>query len=254
MVDGDVYSSDTEIQYVPNSASVLTDSTTINVGTTAAEDGSLVASLDNWGTSTTSGAITWTEDDVTITTSVTSGDFKIYNGDEDHIGNGLGSDNISTGLDLDNIVTVDVDGENINKVVFTLDGLGEWFDEDNENATEITITAYSYDDEGNAVAIASQSSYRDSNTFSDEYTFEITEPVSYFELSSGAGTDSTSKNAGKGSYVIQSINLVKSAQDSVNLTVTNPDGTTEEITKNILLDDTNSSDPITRIESSKEDE
>jgi len=243
MKNGEVYSSDAEIRYLPDEGDVSGNANQINVGTATGVD----AELSDWGESVVvdgkSGLKKELKDGTTITTTVSTGELKEYNEDEnnprdDHIGTGIGNEN-NNGLSSKESLTVKVEGEEINKAVFTLDGLGAWFDKDNRNATQVNITAYFED--GTEVT---QSSYRKSGLFSDKYTFEITKPVSYFKL----GT-----TGGGGSYVVQNVSLIKSAQDHVNLTINNPDGTTKEISKDILLDDTNSDDPITINEKPKED-
>ena len=220
MVDGEVYSSDTEIRYVPDSDNVSGNANQINIGTADGDQ----ARLSDWGSVSGNEAVLVLEDGTIVTTTVENGNLKEFNGPGAQ-GNGIGSTNLSSGL-------------NKNKVIFTLDGLGSWFDESSKNATQVNITAY----DENGEVIATQSSYRDSGSYSDEYSFEITEPVSYFELTSGAVKDGAT---GNGTYVVQNVRLIKSAQDNVNLTITHPDGTTEEISKDILLDNTNSGDPIT---------
>jgi prepilin-type N-terminal cleavage/methylation domain-containing protein len=236
MKDGDVYSSDTKIKYVPNSSDVLGNSNQIDVGTVEGDlDG---ATLGDWGVVTAKNTVVKTlKDGTTITTKVTDGDLETFNG-TGPLGTGIGSSKLNSGLNLDNSLTVDVDGENINKVIFTLDGLGVWFDESSDYATKINITAY---DDSNKI-ISTQSGYRKSGLVSDKYIFEVADnTISHFVLTSESGKDGS---PGTGTYVVQNISLIKSAQDQVNLTIENPDGTTEEITKDILLDKTNSDKEI----------
>jgi prepilin-type N-terminal cleavage/methylation domain-containing protein len=242
MVDGEVYSSDTEIQYIPNEDNVSGNTNQISIGTATGDD----AKLSDWGDVTGNTAVLKSKDGTIITTTVSSGELKEFNG-KGPLGNGIGSDDVSSGLNKNQTLTVDVKGKDINKVVFTLDGLGSWFDENSKNATKINITAYDENDE----KISTQSGYRESGLFSDTYTFEITQPVSYFVLGSEKGKEGAS---GNGTYVVQNVSLIKSAQDHVSLTINNPDGTTEEISKDILLDDTNSGNPITINEKLEGDE
>lgn len=241
MVDGEVYSSDTEIQYLPDEDNVSGNANQISIGTATGDD----AELSDWGDVTGNTAVLKSKDGTIITTTVSSGELKEFNG-KGALGNGIGSNDVRSGLNKNQTLTVDVKGKDINKVVFTLDGLGSWFDENSKNATKINITAYDENDE----KISTQSGYRESGLFSDTYTFEITQPVSYFVLGSEKGKEGAS---GNGTYVVQNVSLIKSAQDHVSLTINNPDGTTEEISKDILLDDTNSADPITINEKLDED-
>lgn len=242
IVDGEIYSSDTEIRYLPDSDNVSGNANQINIGTKTGDE----AKLSDWGNVAGNEAVLELEDGTIVTTTVANGNLKEFNGPGAQ-GNGIGSTNLSSGLNKNNSLQIAVDGEDINKVIFTLDGLGSWFDESSRNATQVNITAYGKDGK----AIATQSSYRDSGSYSDEYSFEITEPVSYFELTSGAVKNGAT---GSGTYVVQNVRLIKSAQDNVNLTITHPDGTTEEISKDILLDNTNSGDPITVNKKEEENE
>ena len=243
MVDGDVYSSDTEIRYLPDSDYVSGSTNEINVGT----DNGDTATLSDWGTVTGNTAVL-ESDGTTITTTLSDGDgnLKVFNG-SGSLGNGIGTTEIGSGLNKNQTLTVDVHGEDINKVIFTLDGLGGWFDESSSNATKVVISAY--DEYGDL--IETQSSYRDSGSYTDDYTFEVTESVAYFELTTEKGKTGAS---GNGTYVVQSVSLIKSAQDQVNLTIENPDGTTETITKDILLDDGNSGEAISIIEEQEEED
>jgi len=249
MVDGEVYSSDTEIQYVPNPSDVSGNANQISIGTATGGD----TKLKDWGDPVVvegkSGLKKELKDGTTITTTVSTGNLKVYDGADSHVGVGIGN-STSNGLSGDETLRVDVVGKDINKVIFTLDGLGGWFDENSNQATQVNITAHFKD--GTDVT---QSSFRNTDKtsdnyldkFSSEYSFEIgtTKPVSYFTL----GT-----TGGGGSYVVQNVSLIKSAQDQVNLTIENPDGTTEEISKDILLDNTNSGNPITINKKLEEDE
>jgi hypothetical protein len=241
MIDGEVYSSDTEIRYVPDSDYVSESTNAINVGTESGE----TAALSDWGTVSGNTAVMTLDDGTIITTTLSDGNLKVLNGTSS-LGTGIGSTEIGSGLNKNQTLTIDVDGEDINKVIFTLDGLGGWFDESSSKATKVVISAF--DESG--VLIETQSSYRDSGSFTDDYTFEITEPVAYFELTTAKGKISS---PGSGTYVVQNVSLIKSAQDQVNLTIENPDGTTEVITKDILLDETNSGDIITIIETEEEE-
>jgi prepilin-type N-terminal cleavage/methylation domain-containing protein len=233
MVDGEVYPADTEIVYLPDSDSVSGSTNQVNIGTNTGER----ANLSDWGIVDGNTAVL-ESNGTTITTTVSSGNLEVFNGPNSHLGAGIGTSNGSSGLSSEEL-RIDIDGENINKVIFTLDGLGGYFDASSSHATKVEISAYDENDK----LIETQSSYRDSGSYSDEYSFEITQPVSYFKL----GTSGSN-----GTYVVQNVNLIKSAQDQVNLTIQHPDGTTEVISKDILLDGTNSSDIVNIIEQPKE--
>lgn len=236
MVDGETYPADTEIIYLPDSNSISDDTNQVNIGTNPGE----MANLGDWGIVDGNTAVL-ESNGTTITTTVSSGILEAFNGPNSHLGAGIGTSNGASGLSSGDVLKVDIDGENINKVIFTLDGLGGYFDASSSHATKVKISAF---DEGGNL-IETQSSYRESGSYSDQYSFEITQPVSYFEL----GTEGSN-----GTYVVQNVNLIRSAQDQVNLTIQNPDGTTEVISKDILLDGTNSDEIVTIKEKPEEDE
>lgn len=234
--NGEVYPADTERVYLPDSDSISGSTNQVNIGTNTGER----VNLSDWGTIDGNTAVL-ESNGTTITTTVSSGNLEAFNGPNSHIGAGIGTTNGSSGLSSNDILKIDIDGENINKVIFTLDGLGGYFDKNSSHATQVEISAF----DRNGILIETQSSYRDSGSYSDEYSFEITQPVSYFEL----GTKGSN-----GTYVVQNVNLIRSAQDHVNFTIQHPDGTTEVISKDILLDGTNSNDIVTIIEQPEEGE
>jgi len=235
MIDGEVYPADTEIVYVPDSDSISDSTNQVNIGTNTGER----ANLSDWGIVDGNTAVL-ESNGTTITTTVSSGNLEAFNGPNSHLGAGIGTTNGSSGLSSEEL-RIDIDGENINKVIFTLDGLGGYFDANSSHATKVEISAYDENDN----LIETQSSYRDSGSYLDEYSFEITQPVSYFKL----GTSGSN-----GTYVVQNVNLIRSAQDQVNFTIQHPDGTTEVISKDILLDGTNSNDIVTIIEQPEEED
>lgn len=236
MVDGETYPADVEIAYFPDSNSISDDTNQVNIGTNSGE----TVSLSDWGIVNGNTAVL-ESDGTTITTTVSSGILEAFNGPNSHLGAGIGTSNGASGLSSGDNLRIDIDGENINKVIFTLDGLGGWFDASSSHATQVEISAFNE----NGTLIETQSSYRESGSYSDQYSFEITQPVSYFELGT-KGSD--------GTYVVQSVNLIRSAQDQVNLTIQHPDGTTEVISKDILLDGTNSDKIVTVKEKPEEDQ
>ncbi|WP_028857659.1 pilin [Psychrilyobacter atlanticus] len=234
MIDGETYPADAEIVYLPDSDSISGNTNQVNIGSNTGE----TVSLSDWGTVNGNTAVL-ESDGVTITTTVSSGNLATFNGPNSHVGAGIGNAS-SNGLSSGEKLKIDIDGENINKVIFTLDGLGGYFDVNSRHATKVKISAFDVDGK----LIETQSSYRQSGDFLDQYSFEITQPVSYFELTSSGSN---------GSYVVQNVDLIRSAQDQVNLTIQNPDGTTEVISKDILLDGTNSDDIVTVREKPKEE-
>ena len=205
-------SEDGSIQrWVPEINNVTVD--TLTIGTSGNDTH---ADISDWGV-IENGKAVFIQGDVTITTSVFDGDGKqstltawndhrqLFGQDigihKDHIGVGIG-DNDDEGLSKGETLVVDIDGANVNKVEFTLDGLGSYFDKDSAYATEVKITAY--DADGNIIDI--QGGYRDSGSYSDTYSFETDVPVAKFELTT---------EGGNGTFVVQ--NMTLSATDTIKI-------------------------------------
>ena len=66
-----------------------------------------------------------------------------WNG-EGHVGSGIGNES-NNGLSGNESLSVEISGDEVNQVTFSLDGLGGWFDADSNQATEVMITAYDAD-------------------------------------------------------------------------------------------------------------
>lgn len=221
MVVGEEYPADTEVQFVPNVEDVQSATCDIQVGSfdnnteTPIFDG--IASTSDWGVVDGNTAI-FTEDGVTITTEVTSGELFAWNGAGNSMGAGIG-DQSDNGLSNDDTLVVTIDGEDVNQITFQLDGLGGWFDESHPQATEVVITAY--DSEGNV--IDSQGGFRESGEYQDLYAFTTDQPVHHFEL----GT-----SGGGGTYVVQNMTVSRTLSEDLQLITIQPDGseTNSELT------------------------
>ncbi|GAL02306.1 T1SS secreted agglutinin RTX [Photobacterium aphoticum] len=62
----------------------------------------------------------YTEDGVTITTEVNTGELAAWNGAGSHVGAGIGNES-RQGLDTNEMLTVTVEGEDVNQITFQLD-------------------------------------------------------------------------------------------------------------------------------------
>ncbi|MEL0660835.1 VCBS domain-containing protein, partial [Psychromonas arctica] len=233
MVVGEEYDSDSEVQFVPDEAAIQLNSVDIGVGSFG-DDGSssFEANVSDWGTVNSDGTeVITTINNATITTSITTTDandsqvLRAWNGGT-HTGNGIGNGD-SAGLSQGETLVIDIDGENINEVTFTLDGLGGYFDESSRNATKVSITAYFEDGTSET-----QSSFRQSGSYVDTYTFSFDNdlPVNSFELTT-SGSD--------GTYVVQNMTLSRTVADEITFTRTQADGseTTEVIELDLNYDD-----------------
>jgi len=226
MIVGEEYDSDSEVQFVPDEEAIQLNSVDIEVGSFG-DDGSssFVASVSDWGTINSDGTeVTTTINNATIITSLVTTDandskeLRAWNGNT-QIGNGIGNGD-RNGLSQGETLVIDIEGENINSVSFTLDGLGGLFDESSNNATQVSITAYF--ENGTS---ETQSSYRQSGNYVDTYTFITHSTVDYFELTT-SGSD--------GTYVVQNMTLSRTVSDDITFTRTQADGS--ETTEVIELD------------------
>ena len=231
MVVGEEYDSESEVQFVPDEEAIQLNSIDIGVGSFG-DDGSsgFAASVSDWGTVNSDGTeVIAIINNATITTSLVTTDandsqvLTAWNGNT-HIGNGIGNGD-SNGLSQGETLVIDIEGENINSVSFTLDGLGGFFDESSSRATQVSITAYFEDGTSET-----QSSYRQSGNYVDTYTFITGSTVDYFELTT-SGSD--------GTYVVQNMTLSRTVSDDITFTRTQADGseTTEVIELDLNYDD-----------------
>uniref|UniRef100_UPI002629E2E0 VCBS domain-containing protein n=1 Tax=uncultured Psychromonas sp. TaxID=173974 RepID=UPI002629E2E0 len=228
MVAGEEYDSDSEVQFVPDEEEIKLNSVDIGIGSFD-DDGSsdYVASVNDWGTVNSDGtAVTAISGNATIKTSLKTTDendstiLTAWNG-KTHIGNGIGNGD-DNGLSQGETLVIDIEGENINEVTFTLDGLGGYFDESSKYATKVSITAY-FEDGTSEI----QSHYRQSGSFVDTYTFTFDKesPVDRFELTTSGSN---------GTYVVQNMTLSRTVTDEITFTRTQADGS--ETTESVVLD------------------
>ena len=228
MVAGEEYASDSEVQFVPDEDAIKLNSLDMSIGSFG-DDGSssFVANLDDWGTVNSDGtAVTSTIGNATVTTSLITTDsddstiLKAWNGNT-HVGNGIGNED-NNGLSQGETLVIDIEGENVNEVSFTLDGLGSYFDESSSNATKVSITAY-FEDGTSEI----QSHYRTNSSYVDTYTFTFDKdsPIDHFELTTSGSN---------GTYVVQNMTLSRTVTDEITFTRTQADGS--ETTEVIALD------------------
>ncbi|MFT6053042.1 MAG: VCBS repeat-containing protein, partial [Halioglobus sp.] len=155
--------------------------------------------VSDWG-AVIDGSAVYTQGDVTITTSVSDGDLAAYN-KAGHVGFGIGNQD-NNGLDKSETLIIDIDGGDVNRVDFTLSGLGSWFDETSSRATQVLISAYGQDGD----LIETQGGYRDSGSYTDNYSFETNVAVDRFEITS---------EGSNGTFVVQ--NMTLTATDSIEV-------------------------------------
>ncbi|PSU55453.1 hypothetical protein C9I90_16330, partial [Photobacterium aphoticum] len=238
MVVGEEYPADTQVQFVPDAEDVQSGTRDIQVGSFDSDTSTHVfdgqASVEDWGEVNGNTAV-YTEDGVTITTEVNTGELAAWNGAGSHVGAGIGNES-RQGLDTNEMLTVTVEGEDVNQITFQLDGLGGYFDETSRNATEVLISAY--DADGNL--IDAQGGYRESGDYQDTYVFTTDVPVHHFTL----GT--TGSN---GTYVVQNMTVSRTMSDEIQMTTIQPDGSEVLNTVNLDLNHNTAHDPVDVTES-----
>ncbi|NOI26746.1 tandem-95 repeat protein, partial [Vibrio mediterranei] len=222
MVIGLEYPADTEVQFVPNTVEIQSDTRDIRVGSFDNDPNSQgfdgTASTSDWG-NVDGDTATYVEDGIVVTTVVSEGALAAWNGPNSHVGAGIGNQS-SNGLSDDETLTVTVEGEDVNQITFQLDGLGGYFDETSSHATQVNITAY--DAEGNI--ISTQGGYRESGEYEDTYSFTTDVPVHHFEL----GT-----TGGNGTYVVQNMVVSRTMAEEIQITTIQGDGS--EVTNTLQL-------------------
>ncbi|PSU44640.1 hypothetical protein C9J12_26570 [Photobacterium frigidiphilum] len=223
MVIGLTYPADTQVQFTPNTEEIQSDTRDIRVGSFDRDTSTRIfdgkATVEDWGTVDGDTAV-YVEDGVTVTTQVNTGELAAWNGAGNSQGAGIGNDS-RDGLDSNEILTVTVEGEDVNQITFQLDGLGSYFDANSSHATEVIIHAY--DVEGNL--IDTQGGYRDSGEYQDTYAFTTDVPVHHFTL----GT--TGSN---GTYVVQNMTVSRTMSEEIQMTTIQSDGS--EISYSLNLD------------------
>ena len=239
MTLGVTYGADTEVRFVPDTDKIA-ESLEFNIGSFDQSDDSPTgtfdgtASLSDWGTLNDEGEAVKTFDtdgdgdlDLSVTTSVSVGDLWAWNG-ANAIGFGIGNET-RQGLSQGETLKVSISAEDvsINKISFTLSGLGNFFDKENSHATEVKITAFNTDGE----VISTTGGYRESGEYEDTYSFITDETVSYFELTT-VGSN--------GSYVVQNMTVSQTVSDEVTLTTLQEDGS--ETTTSVIFDPSDISD------------
>ena len=227
MVVGQEYGADLEVRFTPD-ADTIEATKDIHIGTFGENAGTRSftekADLSDWGEVSDDGkSIVFRDGDLTVTTSATGGrndELTVINNPGQHQGAGLGVDDTSGGISGSEKVVVTLEGEDVNQVSFTLDGLAGLFDK--SNGTEVIITAY----DANGDVIDTQGGFRESGSFIDTYEFTTNVPVHSFEV----GT-----NGNSGTFVLQNMTLSKTIVDGVEFTAIASDGTELSLTSDINI-------------------
>ncbi|MBU1657471.1 tandem-95 repeat protein, partial [bacterium] len=228
-VVGQEYDAHSEVRFTPNE-DVLSATKDIKIGTFGENVGTSKftgdAEVSDWGKVSTDGkSVTFTDGDLSVTTTVVQNGanqkLASYDGSGNSVGSGIG-DSDGGGLSRGETLVVEIEGQDVNQVVFQLDGLGGYFDANSSHATEVIITAY--DKNGNE--IDSQGGFRESGKFADTYEFTTTVPVHHFEITT-QGSD--------GNFVVQNMTLSKTIVDEVKFTAIAEDGTELSVTSDINI-------------------
>uniref|UniRef100_UPI001055D10A tandem-95 repeat protein n=1 Tax=Marinomonas flavescens TaxID=2529379 RepID=UPI001055D10A len=234
MTAGVTYPSDTEVRFDPE-VDKLEEAVAFEIGSFDADSDSKTGSFDgtasvsDWGSLNSDGKkVVKTFNDgtpdgapeITVTTSVSTGTLTAWNG-KNSVGYGIGNET-GNGLSLGESLKVDIDATDvsINKISFTLAGLGGYFDKDSNHETAVSITAHFVDGSEQSI-----SSFRIGGEYESTYSFTTNNAVDYFKLTT------TGHN---GSYVVQNMTISQVVPDTVTLTTLQADGS--ETTTNVIFD------------------
>ncbi|AGH80833.1 hemagglutinin/hemolysin-like protein [Psychromonas sp. CNPT3] len=223
---GEKYPEDTNVRFVPDTEAIESITKDIGVGSF---DHVLDSDFSQWGTPVPGDAskiIFDAGNGVFITTSISEGSLVAYNSEGTHVGLGIGNAS-ANGINGNETLLIEIQGEYVNEVSLTLGGLGTWFDESSDNATEVVITAYFADGSSEQ-----QSGYRQSGEHSDVYVFNSDKPIVSFELST---------QGGNGSYVVQNMTLSSTLTDEIHISTGNADGSTSQSVIELDLNNNESS-------------
>ena len=214
VVENTNYSRDYDFRYNPTEEDVLAVSRDINIGsfdtnpaTPYYVDGN--HSLSDWGSISGSKA-TYSENGVTVTTKLKNGTLSFLNSPGTHIGVGIGSTASSGHLTKTEEVEITLDGDFLNDVKLTADGLGSCYDLNNGCETKIEIKAYDF----NNNLIDTQGGYRKSTTtefgeaFVSEYFFTGSTAIKRFvvkTIPTNIGGNNTNLSSGSNSLLNMTI-------------------------------------------------
>ena len=227
---GQEYKADSEVRFTPDESAVE-GTKDIKIGTFGEHEGQKSftehADISDWGEVSADGkSVVTTDGGLIVTTTVIQNgseqELGAYNGSGNSLGAGIG-DTDSGGLSRGETMVVKMEGEDVNQVSFTLDGLGGYFDANSSHATEVKITAF----DKNGDEIDTQGGYRESGQYADDYSFTTNVPVDHFEITS-TGSD--------GNYVIQNMTLSHTIVDDVTFTAIANDGTELSLQSDINIE------------------
>jgi hypothetical protein len=225
---GQEYSADSNVRFTPDD-SALDGTKDIKIGTFGENEGTRsfteTADLSDWGAvSSDNKSIVFTDGNLTVTTTATGGRNNVLteiNSSGKSQGAGLGVDDTSGGISGSEKIVVSIEGEDVNQVSFTLDGLGGLFDEN--RGTEVIITAYDV----NGDVIDTQGGFRESGSYVDTYDFTTNVPVDHFDI----GT-----NGNGGNFVLQNMTLSSTLVDDVTFTAIAADSTELSLQSDINIE------------------
>ncbi|MDD2789339.1 MAG: Ig-like domain-containing protein, partial [Sulfurimonas sp.] len=239
MVVGQEYDASVQVRFTPDS-SASSATHDVKIGTFGEKEGTNKftekVDISDWGTAAKDGkSVTFIDGDLSVTTTVVQNGSEqklgVYNKSGTSDGAGIG-DTDNAGLSRGETMVVKIDGQDVNQVAFTLDGLGSYFDKKDSHATQVIITAF--DKDGNV--IDAQGGYRESGSFVDNYEFTTTVPVARFEITT-EGSD--------GNFVVQNMTLSKTIVDEVKFTAIAQDGTELSVASELNIQQGTSTTDIT---------
>ncbi|MDA0152140.1 hypothetical protein OH460_07490 [Vibrio sp. Makdt] len=207
-----------EIRYIPNKQLVEDGARDVAIGSFDSNPATYIfdgkSSVAHWGASFGDKRI-YSTTGLEIQTYMKDYDtLTAYNGPGTAEGAGIGGTK-TDGLNPNDKLVVKILGDNLNQVIWGLDGLGGCYVKGSSCESEVRVSAYRTD----GTLIQTQGDFRDAlspeggEAFRDEYIFTFNEPVDRFEL----------WQTGNGSYVAQNATISRTLQESIQLTRINAD-------------------------------
>ena len=245
VIENTEYSKQFDFRYNPTEEDVLAVSRDINVGsfdedlsTPYYADGS--HSLSDWGTVSGNTAV-FVENGVTVTTRVTAGDLAFANSPGTATGVGLGT-TLSASNELGSMANLEItlDGDFLNDVKITADGLGGCYDYGDACETKVIIDAYGYDN----TKIGTQGGFRDAissehgEAFIDDYYFVGSTAIKKFVISvRGTNEGGNNPDLGGGQNPILNMTVSRSAFEVMDYMIINKNGSEETATLRLNINE-----------------
>lgn len=241
VVENTDYSRLYDFRYNPTESDVLVVSRDVNIGSFDTDpstpyyaDGT--HSLSDWGVASGSNKRVYTENGLTITTSLLNGDFNFLQYLGNDKGVGIGSTATSGHLMNGETVTITIDGDFLNDVRISADGLGGCYDLGSTCETKVEIKGY----DANNQLISTQGGYRKATSsefgeaFIDDYYFTGKTALKKFVVKTiPTNVGGNNGNLSSGSNTLLNMTISRSAFEDVDYQKIDVDG--NSVVENIKL-------------------